>query len=81
MLMFNPADGDAEKMAAWSEVPGLDGGKSYDVVNVWTGQNLGCIANGVTINVPSHDTAALLVQGACGSQRRGERYREVRWTA
>lgn len=81
VLMLNTAHAGANKTATWSEVPGLDKSQSYDVLDVWTGNSLGCVADGVTAVLASHDTASLLVQGACGTQESGVGYKARRWTA
>ena len=66
VLMLNPGDAEVEKEANWSEVPGL-GGSAYQVTDVWTGADLGCVSDGYATNVSSHDTAAVLVGQACGA--------------
>ena len=64
VLMLNPGDETVEKVASWSEVPGL-GPASYQVTDVWTGTDLGCVQSGYAANVSSHDTAVVLVGAAC----------------
>ncbi|KAK2590681.1 hypothetical protein QQS21_011641 [Conoideocrella luteorostrata] len=64
VLMLNTLDKTAKKTAKWSEVPGLKGTK-YLVKDVWSGKDLGCLAE-YTADVASHDTAAVLVGAACG---------------
>ena len=65
VLMFNPYNSTQSKAATWSEVPQLDGSKSYYVEDVWTGQDFGCISTRMTAQVDAHDTAALLVGPEC----------------
>ena len=64
VLMLNPGNDEVTKEATWSEIPGL-GGNAYQVTNVWSGNDLGCVQGGYSANVYSHDTAAILVGGAC----------------
>ncbi len=63
VLMLNTLGDQVEKSAKWSEIPGLSDGKRH-VIDVWTGNDLGCL-DGYSANVGSHDTAAILVGGEC----------------
>jgi alpha-galactosidase len=67
VLMLNAGETNATRSARWDEIPQL-GGSGYEVTDVWTGENLGCIANGLDILLESHDTAALLVGCECEIQ-------------
>lgn len=62
---LNVADTPQSKEIWWKEVPQLKAGKSYDVVDAWTDQELGCIKDGIGLNVGAHDTAVLVVTGEC----------------
>lgn len=64
VLMLNPTDATQTKQAVWSEIPGL-GGSSYQVTDVWTGQDLGCVVGNYSTDVDSHDTSVVLVGDAC----------------
>lgn len=68
VLMLNPSNTTTElKEAVWSEIPGLSDG-SYQVTDVWTGDDLGCISSSYAVNVSSHDTAVILVGEKCQSR-------------
>jgi alpha-galactosidase len=62
VLLLNTLDHVVVKQASWAEVPGLVAGASYDVVDAWTGEDLGCARNGISTKVESHDTAVYLVK-------------------
>ncbi|KAL9616886.1 MAG: hypothetical protein Q9160_008275 [Pyrenula sp. 1 TL-2023] len=64
ILMLNPSDSVQMKEVVWTEIPGLTE-LGYQVTDVWTGTDLGCIQFGCVTNVFSHDTAAILVGEAC----------------
>ena len=63
VLLLNPGDDTAQKEAVWSEIPGLEGSE-YQVTDVWSGDNLGCLTS-YPVNVSSHDTAVVLVGAEC----------------
>ncbi|KAG9252684.1 glycoside hydrolase superfamily [Emericellopsis atlantica] len=66
VLMFNPFNNTEFKVANWGEVPGLPGGFSYWVKNMWSGEDIGCMER-VSMQVGPHDTAVLLVGGKCSA--------------
>lgn len=76
--MFNSEGEKKTRTAVWSEVPELAGGeqrddrhqsdvkgKGFQVTDVWTGKDLGCIEDQYEVELESHDIAALVVEGAC----------------
>ena len=63
VLMLNTLADAVNKSAVWADIPNL-GGSAYQVTNVWTGGDLGCLEEYST-QVNSHDTAAILVGQAC----------------
>ncbi|KAF4301316.1 glycoside hydrolase family 27 protein [Botryosphaeria dothidea] len=65
VLILNTDNGTVEKTSSWAEVPGLSGDAKYQVTNVWTEEDLGCIGDGVTLQVEAHDTAALWIRESC----------------
>ncbi|KAL1637923.1 hypothetical protein SLS56_000480 [Neofusicoccum ribis] len=65
VLVLNTDETAVEKTASWAEVPELDEDGTYQVIDVWTGEALGCTEDGVTVTVGAHDTAAFLVQKGC----------------
>ena len=72
VLMANWLSDTMTKVANFSEIPGLQAGGTYNIVDVWAEASMGCVADGVSVNVAANDTAAYLVQEGCGSviQRR-----------
>jgi alpha-galactosidase len=62
VLLLNTLDRAVAKRVGWAQVPGLVAGASYDVVDVWTGEDLGCARYGISTMVESHDTAVYLVK-------------------
>jgi len=66
VLMFNPYEVLNQRVADFGEIPGLEEGGSYEVLDVWSGDSLGCRTGSVLANVAAWDTAVLLVKGRCG---------------
>lgn len=64
VLMLNSENTTATRTAVWNEIPEL-GSDSYEVVDAWTGKNLGCVKNQYTASLSSHDVSILLVKGKC----------------
>ncbi|KAH6663193.1 putative alpha-galactosidase B [Halenospora varia] len=64
-----------ERNIVWSEVPELNGksgrggggkwGGGYQVTDIWSGEDLGCVVGGVKREVRSHDTVGFLVGERC----------------
>lgn len=61
-----------------SESKGLDGdgdgdgqdgqdekGEGFEVVDIWSGENLGCVTRGISREVESHDVLGVVVLGRC----------------
>lgn len=71
VLMMNTLGKKASREARWDEVPQLEKGSAYQVMDVWTGKDLGCIKGSLKMKLESHDTAVLLVGKKCN-------YRELR---
>lgn len=65
VLMFNPSEATQRKEALFSEIPQLQSGSKFNAVDVWSGQDLGCIDSSYSVDVSSHDTAAILFGAAC----------------
>jgi alpha-galactosidase len=76
--MMNTEDINATRTAIWSEVPELrdieksmkirSGGKvggGFNVVDVWTGQDIGCVRDSYSVELESHDAAVLMVKQPC----------------
>lgn len=62
---LNVEDTVQQKDIWWKEVPQLQNGNSYNVVDAWTDQELGCHKDGIALNVAAHDIAVLVVTGEC----------------
>ncbi|KAI1438226.1 glycoside hydrolase family 27 protein [Xylaria sp. CBS 124048] len=60
VLMLNTLADSRDMTANFAEVPSLDAYASYEVLDVWSGENLGSFTSNITVEVASHDTAALL---------------------
>lgn len=66
MLMLNSEDRVRTRRADWSEIPELwDTAHAYEVVDAWTGEELGCVRGGLSVELESHDVAVLVVGDAC----------------
>ena len=70
MLMLNSLAQNATRFARWSEVPQLGKDRAYEVTDVWTGKDLGCVEGGLGRVLEGHDTAAFLVRKSCRPRRR-----------
>jgi alpha-galactosidase len=46
VLMMNTLGQKAAREGRWDEVPQLEKGYAYQVMNVWTGKHLGCVEGG-----------------------------------
>lgn len=65
VAMFNPTNNTMSMTADYSEIPQLEAGGCYNVVEVWSGKNMGCKDNSVEASVASHDTAVFLFEDGC----------------
>ncbi|KAF1950610.1 putative alpha-galactosidase B [Byssothecium circinans] len=68
VLLFNPGASKVVKSAVFAEIPGLTKDASYKVMDVWTGEDKGCVSGGFQQDVESHDTLAFLVNEGCGGK-------------
>jgi alpha-galactosidase len=68
VLMANYFDSAKNKTADFSEIPQLGSGK-YQVTDIWTGSDLGCVDGKITVSVEGHDTAGFLVGESCGEKK------------
>ena len=66
VLIGNWLDDTVTKVANYSEIPGLQAGGTYNVVDVWADASLGCVTDGISVDVLANDTAAYLLQESCG---------------
>ncbi|KAK3651045.1 hypothetical protein LTR22_012293 [Elasticomyces elasticus] len=65
VALFNPTNDTQTMTALYSEIPELDAGGCYDVVDVWSGKDLGCKEKSVDVDVAPHDTAVFLFGAEC----------------
>lgn len=65
VAMMNTLENTRTMTANFSEIPQLKSGASYEVVNAWTGESMGCRSSSVDMEVEGHDTAVLMVQKSC----------------
>ena len=74
VLMLNTLDEKITKTASWAEIPELDEGQSYAILDIWTGKELGCYTTKFEAQIEAHDTAALLVRPCDQGRRHNEGY-------
>ena len=65
VAMMNTLDSARKMTATFSEVPQLSSGKSYKVIDAWTGKSMGCKKGSVSMKVETHDTAVLVLEDSC----------------
>lgn len=65
VLALNPTNDTVTKRADFTEIPGVMRGGMYRVIDVWTGQDCGCVQDGFERPVEPHDTMALLLKDDC----------------
>lgn len=65
VLMFNPSSEDQSKTASFSEIPELSNRDSFTAIDIWSGEDLGCVRGSYTSQTSSHDTTAILFGKAC----------------
>lgn len=65
VLMLNSEDATSTRTARWSEIPELTSHNAYQVIDAWTGKDLGCVKNTYKASLKSHDAAVLVVKGRC----------------
>ncbi|KAG9957535.1 alpha-galactosidase 1, partial [Aureobasidium melanogenum] len=69
VALFNPLNNTVSMTADYSEIPELDAGGCYQVLDVWNSTGLGCKKDSVTVDVAPHDTAVLLFEHSCGGEQ------------
>ncbi|TVY23919.1 putative alpha-galactosidase B [Lachnellula hyalina] len=69
VLALNTLDDTAQREIIWSEVPHLETKHyqrdAFEVTDIWTGEDLGCVPYGLNKSVNSHDTIGFLVGNRC----------------
>ena len=67
VMALNTLDVNATRYIKFSEVPQLKikSREAFEVTDVWTGENLGCVTKGISKVLQSHDTMAYMVGKKC----------------
>jgi alpha-galactosidase len=65
VALFNPTVEEMTMSAEYKEIPQLASNASYDVIDVWSGKSLGCVASSVKVDVAGNDTAVFLFGEEC----------------
>ena len=65
VALFNPTIEPRTMSADYSEIPQLSSNVSYNVIDVWSGESLGCKRNQVEVEVAGNDTAVFLFGDSC----------------
>jgi alpha-galactosidase len=66
VLALNSLDTDAKREIKWDEVPHLEKGSgAFEVTDVWSGKNLGCVERGISKTLAPHDTMVFVVGRKC----------------
>jgi alpha-galactosidase len=66
VLALNTLNETAVREIKWKEVPGLEKGcDSFQVTDIWSGRDLGCVSGGIRKKVEAHDTIGFLVGKKC----------------
>jgi alpha-galactosidase len=68
VALFNPTIEEMTMSADFGEIPQLASNASYDVVDVWSGKSLGCVAGSVKVDVAGNDTAVFLFGDECSKK-------------
>jgi alpha-galactosidase len=64
VLMMNTLSNNRTMEAKWSEIPQLKG-CAYQVTDIWTGKNYGCVKTGISNTLEAHDTAGYIIGKEC----------------
>lgn len=62
VLMLNTLSEASPMRASWAEIPELEDGTNYAIMDLWTGESLGCESHAFEVDVAVHDTVALLIK-------------------
>jgi alpha-galactosidase len=62
VAVLNNTPDTVNKTVDFAEVPGLQSGTSYQLIDVWTGDFLGAFQDSYTPSIAANDTAVILVQ-------------------
>lgn len=67
VALFNPTNDTRSMSADFGEVPQLNAGGRYRVIDVWSGEDVGCKGGEVEVDVAAHDAAVFLFGEQCNS--------------
>jgi alpha-galactosidase len=65
VALLNPTVEPRTMSADYSEIPQLLSNVSYNVIDVWSGESLGCKRNNVEVEVAGNDTAVFWFGDSC----------------
>lgn len=65
VALLNPTVEARTMSADFSEIPQLASNASYDVIDVWSGESLGCKSSSVEVELKGNDTAVYLFGDEC----------------
>lgn len=65
VLILNPTNDTVSRTADFTEIPSVMNGGTYSVIDVWSGECLGCQTGSYTADVKGHDIMAVLLQDTC----------------
>jgi alpha-galactosidase len=68
VALFNPTIEAMNMSAKYSEIPQLSGNASYNVIDVWSGESMGCKGSSVDVEVAGNDTAVFLFGEPCAAR-------------
>lgn len=60
--MLNSLNETRTMTAEFSEIPELMGGSKYKITDAWTGKDMGCCSDSVSMELEQHDTAVLMME-------------------
>lgn len=69
VALFNPTIESRKMSADYGEIPQLRANSSYNVIDVWSGESLGCKSQSVEVEVAGNDTAVFLFGEACNAAK------------
>lgn len=69
VALFNPTIQPRTMSADYGEIPQLRANSSYNVIDVWSGESLGCKSQSVEVEVAGNDTAVFLFGEPCNAAK------------
>lgn len=65
VALLNPTNQNRTMTAVFDEIPQLDAGEKYSVIDAWSGKNLGCKGESIKVNLAANDTAVFIFGDSC----------------